>query len=143
LSAASLERREVVTAFLRHEGKILLLRRSDRVGTYRGRWAGISGYLEDPTPLDQALREIREETGLASEQVVLAGVGSPLEIPAPELGRCWIVHPFLFDVMAAAAIQLDWEHCEMVWVVPEALADYATVPGLAAAFAACLTDGGN
>ena len=54
-----LTRREVVTAFLRARGKILIVRRSRKVGTYQGRWSGISGYLEDPTPHAQVLREIR------------------------------------------------------------------------------------
>ncbi|ELK44964.1 translation initiation factor aIF-2B subunit alpha, partial [Haloferax sp. BAB-2207] len=39
----------VVTVFLRHDGRVLLTRRSDAVGTYQGRWAGVSGYVEgDP-----------------------------------------------------------------------------------------------
>jgi len=53
----------VVTAFLQYAGRILLVQRSGRVGSYQGRWSAISGYLEDATPLAQACREIREETG--------------------------------------------------------------------------------
>lgn len=56
-----MEERRVVTCFLEHDGKIPLLRRSQRVGTYRGRWAGVSGYIEEGnTPYAQALEEIRE-----------------------------------------------------------------------------------
>jgi hypothetical protein len=55
----------VVTSFLQNpKGEILLLRRSDKVGTFRGRWAGVSGFLEEPTPEGQARKEILEETGL-------------------------------------------------------------------------------
>ena len=61
--------KKVVTSFIRHRGKILVLRRSEKVGTYKGKWAGVSGYLEDPTPLAQALREINEETGLTGSEV--------------------------------------------------------------------------
>ncbi len=133
-----LERREVVTAFLRHEGKVLLVRRSDRVGSYRGRWAGISGYLEEPTALAQALREIREETGLTEDRLRLAAEGRPLEVPAPELGVLWVVHPFLFDIEDPGAIRLDWEHLELNWAAPEEVGGYATVPSLAEALASCL-----
>lgn len=132
-----LERREVVTAFLRHGGKVLLVRRSDRVGSYRGRWAGISGYLEEPDALAQALREIREETGLTEDHVRLAATGRTLEVPAPELGVLWVVHPFLFDIEDPGAIRLDWEHLELNWVAPEEVGSYATVPSLAEALASC------
>ena len=53
----------MVTCFLESRGQILLLCRSERVGTYQGRWAGVSGYIEGP-PDVQALVEIDEETGL-------------------------------------------------------------------------------
>jgi len=133
-----LQRKEVVTAFLRHEGRILLLRRSARVGSYQGRWAGVSGYLEDPTPLQQAWREIREETGLAEGQLHLAGEGKPLQIPDNELDTLWVVHPFLFDVDDPDAVRLDWESTQARWVTPETLATLGTVPALAEALAAVL-----
>ena len=47
--------RRVVTCFLMHQGKLLVLRRSAKVRTYQGKWAGVSGYIEDipamPPPL--------------------------------------------------------------------------------------------
>ena len=133
-----LQRQEVVTAFLRSAGKILLVQRSAKTGTYPRRWAGISGYLEDPTPLQQALREIHEETGLEETTVHLVRAGKPLKVPAPELATCWIVHPFLFDIEGPDQIRLDWENTALRWVLPEQLAAYSTVPGLAQALAACL-----
>ena len=132
----ALPRRHVVTAFLRHQGKILLLRRSGCVGSYRGRWAGVSGYLEATTALAQAQREIREETGLRDDASRLVRETPPLEVPAPEMGTCWVVHPFLFDVDDPGTIRLDWEHLEMQWVDPEALGRYHTVPALEEALAA-------
>ncbi len=134
----ALARRQVVTAFLRHRDKILLLRRSGRVGSYRGRWAGVSGYLEAATALEQARREIREETGLGDDALRLVREAPPLEVPAPEMDTCWVVHPFLFDVDDPGAVRLDWEHLEMKWIDPETLGHYETVPALAEALAACL-----
>lgn len=124
----------MVTAFLQHSGKILLVRRSDKVGSYRGCWSAISGYLEDSTTLAQARREIREETGLSEEDVRLVSGGLPLEIEAPELGCCWVVHPFLFDVLDTQRLQLDWENTELCWIEPAELADYQTVPRLREAY---------
>jgi len=128
----------VVTAFLRYQNQVLLVRRSGRVGTYRGRWSAISGYLEDETPLQRAYREIREETGLPEDQLRLAATGQPLEIPAPELERIWVVDPFLFDICDPQLIRLDWENLESNWVTPRDIADYPTVPRLLETLQSCL-----
>jgi len=64
-----LEKR-VVTCFLESDGEILILRRSGQVGTYQGRWAGVSGYIET-TADEQALVEIKEEAGLSPEDLKL------------------------------------------------------------------------
>lgn len=127
-----MEERQVVTCFLEHESKIPLLRRSQRVGTYRGRWAGVSGYIEEGnTPYEQALKEIREETGLSQEDVQLVKEGQPLEVIDEELGRKWVVHPFRFRVMSPQKIRIDWEHTEMKWIDPKEIGKYETVPKLA------------
>ena len=136
-AADSLEKREVVTAFLRHDGKILLVKRSDKVGSYQGYWSAISGYLEDSTPLAQAKREIREETGLTSDRIQLISQGRILQVEAPELGCCWVIHPFVFDIEQPQHIRLDWENCDQRWIVPAALSDYKTVPMLQEAWLAC------
>jgi 8-oxo-dGTP pyrophosphatase MutT (NUDIX family) len=132
----------VVTAFLRQGGEILLLRRSARVGSYRGCWAAVSGYLEDQDPLEQALREIEEETGVARAALRLARAGTPLVVDDAPSGRCWVVHPFLFDLAGRPSVRLDWEHEAHRWVNPAALAELPTVPCLAAALRACWRDAG-
>jgi 8-oxo-dGTP diphosphatase len=129
--------RHVVTCFLlrtdpQGRDEVLILRRSQAVGTYRGRWAAVSGSLEDG-PLQQAYREIREETGLTRRDVRLVGEGEPLEVPAPELDTLWIVHPFLFRLVGAAGPTLDWEHTEARWISPRRLRRFHTVPMLAEA----------
>jgi len=130
-----LKEKQIVTSFLESGGKILLLRRSDRVSTYQGKWAGVSGYLEPPhTPYQQALIELKEEVGLTEAVVELAKSGTPLERPDKELGIKWIVHPFRFRVKDATKIRLDWEHEELKWVLPSEISRYDTVPNLFEAF---------
>jgi 8-oxo-dGTP diphosphatase len=122
--------RPVVTAFLVHGGKVLLLRRSPRVSTFPGLWAGVSGSLppgEDP--LAQAYREVAEETGLPPEALTLRARGAPLLVQDAE-GREWLVHPFAFRVEDPSRVRLDWEHTEMRWEEPEAMRTLPTVPGL-------------
>jgi PncC family amidohydrolase len=124
-----LEEKHVVTCFLEHGGKILILRRSSRVGTYRRSWAGVSGYIET-NDIDQAFTEISEETELYKEDLKLIKKGKPLEVIDKNLSRKWIVHPFLFHVKAPEKIRTDWEHTEVKWIKPRELKKYETVPGL-------------
>jgi 8-oxo-dGTP diphosphatase len=131
------ETRNVVTVFLEHNGKILLVRRSQSVGTYRGRWSGISGYLEHE-PLEQALIEVREETGLSGDEIELVKQGEPLQILDVEQNRRWRVHPFLFRVKHPDAIRLDWENLELHWILPSEIDNYDTVPSLKETLTRCL-----
>lgn len=133
----SLEEKHVVTCFLEHDNKILILRRSNKVGTYRRSWAGVSGYIET-TDTDQAYTEISQETQLFKNDVKLIKKGKPVEVIDRNLNRKWIVHPFLFHVRAPDKIKIDWEHTEARWIKPNELSKYETVPGLAEALARVL-----
>jgi len=127
-----MEEKHVVTCFLEREGKICLLKRSRQVGTYRGRWAGVSGYLEEGnTPYQQALEELREEAGLAEEDLELLKTGEPLEAVDEELGRKWVIHPFRFRLLSLEKLRIDWEHTEFRWIKPEKITEFETVPKLA------------
>ena len=130
----------VVTVFLTHRSKILLLKRSGEVGTYKGHWAGVSGYLESNNALDQALTEMAEEVGLNEEDVTLLKAGKPLEIVDRTLGRAWRVHPFLFAVHEPDKIRLDWENKEMRWILPEEIVQFQTVPALKEALERVIKD---
>lgn len=130
----------VVTCFLlrrdRGHDAVLLARRSDRVRTYRGAWAAISGYVEPGVaPLEQAYQEIREETGLQREDVTLLRTGAPLAFRDADIAQDWVVHPFLFLALRPDVAQHDWEAHEFAWTAPEALASLHTVPQLAEALA--------
>ncbi len=130
----------VVTSFLlRHApggDEILLVRRSQRVRTYRGAWAGVSGYLEPGvTPLDQAYTEISEEIGLALAAVRLLRTGDPLSFHDAELDQSWGVHPFLFALAPGTEPHTDWEATEHRWVHPDEIEQFQTVPRLAEALA--------
>jgi translation initiation factor 2B subunit (eIF-2B alpha/beta/delta family) len=126
----------VVTGFLHNGVDLLLTRRSGAVGTYSGRWAGVSGYVEsfapDGTPSDplaDVLREIREETGLAGEAVTLVRAGDPVPVRDNDSGRDWTVHPFLFET-TTRAVTPNEELAALEWVQAPAILDRTTVPGL-------------
>ncbi len=119
---------EVVTAFLeRGDGRILLLERSSKVGSFQGRWAGVSGYLEAPNPLEQAYREVEEETGLERGRLVLRASGDA--VLARQENVVYVVHPFRFEVRSVE-VRLDWEHVRAEWVDPSEIRHRSTVPKL-------------
>jgi 8-oxo-dGTP diphosphatase len=125
----------VVTCFLvridQPQPRLLLVRRSERVGSYHAKWAGISGFVEPGVPPEeQAYTEILEETGLDRMLLRLLKRGEVVEHVDEELGRHFYIHPFLFEVAAPELIKTDWEAAEMKWIEPEELANFATVPKL-------------
>lgn len=129
----------VVTCFLlrtdTHDPRILVVRRSQRVGSYNALWGGISGFVEkDVTPDEQAYTEIREETSLQRDQVRMLRRGEVVEYVDASIGRRWYVHPFLFEVLTPDAVRTDWEAEEMRWIAPADLKNYETVPRLKEAY---------
>jgi nicotinamide-nucleotide amidase len=124
-----LEEKHVVTCFLESEGEILIVRRSEKVGAYQGRWTGVSGYMEKGAG-EQALTEIAEESGLSAAEIELIRKGDPLEVIDEKIKRKWIVHPFIFHIADRNKVRIDWEHKEMKWIDPEEIEQYETVPML-------------
>jgi 8-oxo-dGTP pyrophosphatase MutT (NUDIX family) len=126
--------RHVVTCFLENEAEILILRRSSLVGSFQGKWAGVSGYVET-TADEQSLIEIAEETGLGRKDIKLLKKGRPLEVIDRDAGIKWVVHPYLFRIPERNKVKIDWEHCETQWIDPKDIASYETVPRLKEALA--------
>ncbi|WP_137283991.1 NUDIX domain-containing protein [Halorussus salinisoli] len=121
----------VVTCFLRNRGEVLLLRRSEEVGSYAGQWGGVAGHAEgDP---DAAAREeIEEETGLL-DACTLARAGVTFEFEDADLGTRWVVHPYLFDCERRDA-EINWETAETEWVHAPEILRRDTVPKLWASY---------
>jgi 8-oxo-dGTP diphosphatase len=138
-SQPQLRQTHVVSCFLLRtdmdQPRLLIVQRSQRVGSYNARWAGISGFLETGvTPDEQAYTEIREETGLQGEQVRMLKRGKVIEYEDASIGRHWYIHPFLFEVYAPDAVALDWEAEKMRWIVPSDIPTFQTVPKLEEAY---------
>ena len=122
-----MDERAVVTCFLRHGTEVLLVCRSDAVGSYRERWGGVSGYAEG-TPEAAARWEIDEEVGLL-DAVEFVRSADVLEVEDEDRGTRWLVHPFLFDC-SRTDIDPNEEIADHEWVQPPGILDRATVPRL-------------
>jgi 8-oxo-dGTP pyrophosphatase MutT (NUDIX family) len=120
-----------VTSFLQSGNEILILLRSEHVSTYKGKWGGVSGVIdEDRTADEQALLEIVEETGLSEQDIVLIKKGKPFVFDDEMLHLRKVIYPYLFHVKDRSKIRIDWEHEELRWIRPEELGKLDTMPKL-------------
>jgi 8-oxo-dGTP pyrophosphatase MutT (NUDIX family) len=124
----------VATCILMDEkGQILILKRSNKVGTYKGFWSGVAGYVEKgEKPIDTAFKEIREETGLNNNDVELIKTIEPIEVTDFYEGKRydWKIYPFLFKTGKKSKVQIDWEHTKYRWIKPSELESFEAVPRL-------------
>jgi translation initiation factor 2B subunit (eIF-2B alpha/beta/delta family)/ADP-ribose pyrophosphatase YjhB (NUDIX family) len=119
----------VVTVFLRNDCEVLLLRRSEAVGSYTGRWGAVAGHAEGD-PDAAARQEIREETGIEpDEQTTVVRRGEPFTVEDPDLETRWLVHPYLVDC-DTRTVEPNEETTEFEWVPPTAILRRETVPEL-------------
>ena len=118
----------VATSILKNSDEILILKRSEKVGSFQGYWSGCSGYVEkNETPEETSLKEIREETGIEEKQLKLLVIGNVHRVEK-DTGT-WLIHPYLYETNTKT-IKLDWENDEHVWIKKEELEKYKFVPGL-------------
>jgi 8-oxo-dGTP pyrophosphatase MutT (NUDIX family) len=120
--------RPVVTSFLSNGDAYIILLRSDKVSSYQGKWAAVSGSIEEgETVLEAAFREIKEETGIPSHRLCYRARARESDILYGAF--TWRVHPLLFEC-DTRDVRLDWEHNDYRWVTRSELAGYDTVPAL-------------
>ena len=121
----------IVTSFLQDDNKILILKRSDRVKSMKGLWAGVSGIIENnEIPINRAKIEIWEETGIEEIQIALLKSVKEMRVSSPQYkNHEWNIFPFLFQV-DNPKIKLNWENSEYRWIDPAEITNYETVPSL-------------
>ena len=125
--------RVVTCIMLNDDGELLVLKRSDKVRTYKGLWGGIAGYIEEnEDPYETALKEIFEEAGLEENDVMLLKQMTPFKFTDfyEEKRYDWKVFPFLFKIVKKSKIDIDWEHSEYRWISPSEIENMETVPHL-------------
>lgn len=122
---------KIVTSFIRENEKLLILKRSNKVKSMKGLWAGISGIIEkNETPLERAKIEIFEEVGIKEEDTRLVKAAKEMRISSPQYeNHEWEIFPFLFEVRNPI-IKLNWENSEFKWIKVDEMEKYETVPSL-------------
>ena len=122
---------KIVTSFIRNKNRLLILKRSNKVKTMKGLWAGISGIIENnEEPLKRAKIEIFEETGIIEEEITLVKDVKSIKIDSPQYeNHEWEIFPFLFEA-DNPIVKLNWENSEFKWINVKELGSYETVPSL-------------
>jgi 8-oxo-dGTP pyrophosphatase MutT (NUDIX family) len=122
---------KIVTSFIKNKSKLLILKRSNKVKTMKGLWAGISGIIENnEEPLKRAKIEIFEETGIIEEEITLVKDVKSIKIDSPQYeNHEWEIFPFLFEA-DNPIVKLNWENSEFKWINVKELGSYETVPSL-------------
>ena len=122
---------KIVTSFITSNEKFLLLKRSEKVKSMKGLWAGISGIIEkNEEPLQRAKIEIFEELGIKEDQIKLLKTAERMRVVSPQYkNHEWEIFPFLFEANYPE-IKLNWENSEYKWISADELDNYKTVPNL-------------
>ena len=121
----------IITAFIKNNDKILILKRSDKVRSMKGLWSGVSGIIEnDEIPTNRAKIEIFEEVGIKEKEIRLVKKLEKMRIQSQQYkNHEWEIFPFLFETNNEN-IELNWENSEIKWITPKELKNYQTVPSL-------------
>ncbi len=122
---------KIVTSFIKDNDKFLLVKRSNKVKTMKGLWAGVSGIIEkDEEPIRRAKIEIFEELGITEDKIKLLKSAMEMNVHSPQYeNHEWRIFPFLFEVKNPK-IKLNWENSEYVWIAVTEIKNYETVPSI-------------
>lgn len=122
----------VINCFIKHNDQILILRRSEKVSNYNGKWNSVAGFLDSPErSLEDIVRqELKEELNIDVENIADIKFGENYTLPDKSIGKTWIIFPVLVEIKDRSKIKLDWEHKEFCWILPSELKNYDIVPGL-------------
>ena len=128
----------VVTSIIENDNKILVLRRSEKVKSFKHKWAGVSGFFEkDEDLLSRALIEIYEETKIKKEDLILRKILKQITIKIED-EKIITIQPFYF-LSKTKNISTDWEHSEYKWIKEDQLINYDTVPKLIEIISECFS----
>ena len=121
----------VITVFVKHKDKILILKRSNKVRAYQGKWNTVAGYLDELKPIrDKILEEMQEELGISEDNILSIHIGEIYKFTDVGINKTWITHPVLVELKNIPKIKINWEHTEYKWIKPEELTNFDIVLNL-------------
>ncbi|MGM0604311.1 MAG: NUDIX domain-containing protein [Halobacteriota archaeon] len=120
--------RDIVTAFVRHRGDVLFVRRPADSARTSGHWTVLSAPIDaSRRPLAVARRTIAASTGVDSSGFELAYAGESIEVTDGH--RAERRYPFLFDSSTRSIASVDGVDAT-AWCPPTDIFDRNTIPAL-------------
>lgn len=114
-----------VVVFVMYDEKLLLLKRSDQVRSYKNKWDVIAGFYDEfVEPEEKALEELREEAGIVAEDIELLKPGKLFARHDEALNGTFYNVPVLVRLKTQKEIVLDFEHTEYAWTTFDQLKNY-------------------
>jgi 8-oxo-dGTP pyrophosphatase MutT (NUDIX family) len=107
----------IVAVVVCRQGRVAVLRRSGLVRADQGLWHCVTGFMEEGTPYDNAIRELGEETGLIVPDLAVLRPGPALTLSGSD-NTPWRVHTFVAEARVEG-LRLNWEHDGYRWMEPE------------------------
>ena len=104
---------KIVTSFIRNKGKLLILKRSNKVKSMKGLWAGISGIIEkNEEPLERAKIEIFEEVGITEDKITLVKSAETMRVSSPQYENHEWEYFHFYLKSKDTTVKLNWENTE-------------------------------
>ena len=106
--------------YLRHDGKTLMVYRNKKPNDmHMGKWNGLGGKLEPgESPEECAIREVFEESGLRTEELILKGF---LTFPKFSNDEDW--YAFVYLIPSFSGSLVNSPEGELRWIEDEKLLD--------------------
>ncbi len=121
----------VINVIVVYKQRALLLKRSDKVMAYKGKWNCLGGFLDEVGTIEDKIHEeLREELSVLPTLVERIAYVDPIEVVDSVIGRTWLIQPAVVVLKEQPIITLDWEHTDYAWVTEDEIKKYDTVEGL-------------
>lgn len=118
----------VINVFIKYKDRILLLKRSNKVLAYKGKWNSLGGFLDELKPVkEKILEELKEELKINKNLIKFIKTVKPYRLFDNSIKRTWLIFPALVELKQKPKIKLDWEHTEFKWVYPKDIKKYDIV----------------
>lgn len=119
----------VIIVFVRHEDKILALKRSNKVLAYKGMWSVVAGFLDEVKPIrEKIIEELREELNIDEKDISSIHIGKSYEFNDEKIQRIWLRCPVVVDLKTRPEIRLNQENVSYKWVTQEEFKDLSLIP---------------
>jgi 8-oxo-dGTP pyrophosphatase MutT (NUDIX family) len=119
----------VLIIFVKHKEKILILKRSNKVHSYKGKWSTIAGFYDEIAKIDKKVaEELQEELKITKNYDI--SIGTPYWFEDKDIGKKWFRIPVIVKLIKPVKIKIDWEHSEYKWINPKDFKKYDFAPGM-------------